>query len=217
MTKSLPKFLTNFVTRKVSRLAMLCRDAATDIRLGIWTLGPIQHVMPDPESRNVHYEPLKYSVIRALSRRLNLGAGDVVCDIGCGKGRIVCWFARQRVSRVIGIDCDPRLTSAAEENLQTLRQCRAMGEIRTEDATESDFDGVNVFIMFNPFGAEVMNSVLNSIKRSVAHSPRRITLVYICPVHIDVFDNSGFLTFVEEFQFLYENSRESVLIYENKY
>ena len=70
---------------------------------------------------------------------------SVICAIGCGKGRLVCWFARQPVSRVIGIDLDPELTAAAEANSKTLRRRRALVEIRTEDATVSDFDSVNVF------------------------------------------------------------------------
>lgn len=47
---------------------MLGSDALTDIWLGIWTLGPIRHRMPDAGSRNVHYEPLRYSAVRALTQ-----------------------------------------------------------------------------------------------------------------------------------------------------
>ncbi len=199
--------------RKISRLFMLGTDAITDIWLGIWTLGPIRHRMPDAGSRNVHYEPLRYSAVRALSGRLSCDAQDVVCDIGCGKGRLVCWFARQPVSRVIGIDLDPELTAAAEANLQNLRRRHAMAEIRTEDATASDFDGVTVFVMNNPFGAEVMSAVLESIRMSLTRSPRPIRLAYITPVQAHVVDQADFLEFVEEFPYIYDNSQQSARIY----
>ena len=192
---------------------MLGTDALTDIWLGIWTLGPIRHRMPDAGSRNVHYEPLRYSAVRELSGRLPCDAKDVVCDIGCGKGRLVCWFARQPVARVIGIDLDPELTAAAETNLQHLRQRQAKVEIRTEDATASDFDGVTVFVMYNPFGADVMNAVLESIRSSLVRSPRRIRLAYITPVQAHVVDQADFLELVEEFPYIYDNTQQSARIY----
>ena len=195
---------------------MLSADALTDIWLGIWTLGPIRRRIPDSESRNVHYEPLRYGALRALSGRLALDAQDVVCDIGCGQGRIVCWFARQPIARVIGIDLDPELTSKAEANLKTLRGGRADVEIRTEDATESDFDGVTVFIMYNPFGAEVMSAVLESIRKSLVRSPRRIRLAYLIPVQAHVFGQAEFLELAEEFSYRYENSEQSVRLYETQ-
>ena len=146
-------------------------------------------------------------------KRLPCDPQDVVCDIGCGKGRLVCWFARQPVARVIGIDLDPELTAAAETNLQHLRQRQAKVEIRTEDATASDFDDVTVFVMNNPFGADVMNAVLESIRSSLVRSPRRIRLAYITPVQAHVVDQADFLELVEEFPYIYDNTQQSARIY----
>lgn len=192
---------------------MLARDALTDLRLGIWTGGPIRRRVPDAAARNVHYEPLRYAAIRALQARLRLAPDDVVCDLGCGKGRLICWLSRSVLTKVIGVDLDRDLTTFAEANVRRLRKRRSPVEIRCEDATRSRFDGINKFIMFNPFGESVMKDVVDSIRKSVASDPREIHIVYFSPVHARVLDESGFLETCDEFDFAYENVAESVKIY----
>lgn len=201
-------------TRKLSRLTMLASDALVDLQLGIWTAGPLRRRMPDGNARNVHYEPLRYPAIRALERRLALGPDDVVCDIGCGKGRVLCWFSRLPIAGVVGIDLDASLTVAAERNLRTLRGRRAQAQVLTEDATQADFDGVSVIIMFNPFGEAVMRAVLQSLRQSLERSPRLVRIAYMSPTQAHVLRQADFLRLVDEFDYPYENSREPAHIYE---
>ena len=67
--------------------------------------------------------------------------------------------------------------------------------------------------MNNPFGADVMNAVLESIRSSLVRSPRRIRLAYITPVQAHVVDQADFLELVEEFPYTYDNTQQSARIY----
>ena len=192
---------------------MLASDALTDLLLGIRTGGPIRRRMPDPVARNVHYEPLRYAAMRLLLQRLPLAPDDIVCDLGCGKGRVVCWLSRQKIARAVGIDLDSRLTAIAKTNLSKLRGRKAPAEIRTEDAAYFSYEGINKIIMFNPFGEDVMREVVRRVEESIEISPREVHIVYLSPVHSHVIEESNYFSIVDQFVFKYESSEEMVNIY----
>jgi hypothetical protein len=127
-------------------------------------------------------------VIWSILRRLNLSEADVVCDLGCGEGRMLCWLARQRVRLCLGVELDEGLAAIARTNLAKQRRLRSPVEIRVEAAAETDLTGVTVLFMYNPFGAQVLRSVLNKLRARAASGPGRLLIVYSAPAHLSVFD-----------------------------
>jgi precorrin-6B methylase 2 len=77
---------------------------------------------------------------------------DVVMDIGCGMGRVLCVFARRRLKKCIGIEFSGELAGIAERNARALRGRRAPIEIRIGDAAEADYTEGTIFWIYNPFG-----------------------------------------------------------------
>lgn len=47
--------------------------------------------------------------------------------------------------------------------------------------------------VFNPFGADTLTSVAQSLERSLKETPRRLVIGYFNPVHRDVLDASPVL------------------------
>lgn len=163
--------------------------ALTDLRLGIRT--EAQRPSPDPTKRNESYEALPYEALRPMSRAAACKPTDRLVDLGCGKGRVVCWFARESVAICRGVDIDPELTEAARRNAERLRGSKAPIEIVCADATEANLDDATVVTMYNPFGAEVMSEVGRRLAESVAKAPRPLRVVYANPVHLKALTDQG--------------------------
>jgi SAM-dependent methyltransferase len=138
--------------------------------------------------------------IRRIIRVLRPGKDDVFYDLGCGKGRCVCVFARLAIRRAVGIELNGLLCDAARTNATRLRGKQAPIEIRCEDAAKADVSDGTIYFMFNPFGADSMCDVLAHIKQSLTTNPRKVTIVYSNPVLAETLRASGWLQEVNEFK-----------------
>jgi precorrin-6B methylase 2 len=175
------------------------RDVCTRLierRLGINTTSPrgkrydLATKMADP----VPYEATDYFLLRKYIRPLHLKPDDVVYDIGCGMGRMLCLFARRNIKQCIGIEHDAELAQIARTNADRLRGRRAPIEVRTGDAILADYSQATVIWMFNPFGAATMRHVLDNIGASLEQRPRQIQIAYINPQQEDLFRSHRWLT-----------------------
>jgi cyclopropane fatty-acyl-phospholipid synthase-like methyltransferase len=202
--------------RKTRQMALRLANAATDARLGIVTMTPDADIAshPDPEARNARYEPLNYPSLEQIARRLAAGPDEVIYDIGCGMGRVVCYFARHRVKKVVGVDLDADLLRACEQNLTRLRGRKAPVELRNIDATEGDYSDATAVILFNPFGAEVLRAVLAKLQATVQANGRAISLYYAFPAHKQVFAEFPAFRQTDAFSALYRTGRMDTLVFQ---
>lgn len=132
------------------------------------------------------YVPADYTALWRYMRPIRLSRSDVVVDIGCGMGRVLCMFARRPISKCVGVECDAELAAIARQNATTLRGPHAPIEVRIGDAAEIDYSDGTVFWMFNPFGKRTLLCVLELMEQSLRVSPRPIQIVYVRPEHEDV-------------------------------
>ncbi len=168
--------------------------SACDRVLGIDTISPLETraILSIRPSDSYRYEANSYSVLTIMLNHLALKPSDVVYDIGCGAGRILCLAARRNVSAVVGIECVPSLADKARENARVLRARRARVLIISGDAAVQNYSGGSVFIMFNPFGADTMRRVLGRIRTSLALG-KSARFAYLNPVHETVLQHCGWL------------------------
>lgn len=143
----------------------------------------------------VRYQPTPYWLIRKIIKRIDLCEDDVVFDLGCGKGRVVAVFSRQKVHQVIGIEIDEGLAQVAARNANRVRGRRSPIRILCENAADANYEKGTVFFLFNPFGIETLEIVLSRIESSVVADPRSVRIVYYNPRHVELFRSTPWLDF----------------------
>lgn len=166
----LPRLSTSLLNR-------VC-DFFWERRLGIDTIG--SGVESDSEIH--HYGYLAYHTYSSIFEALNLQPTDVVVDVGCGKGRVVCTAARFRIQESLGVEIDPALCADAAENGRRMRGPHAPIRCACVSATDFDYDPVTVLVMFHPFGAVTMGQFLLRLEESLARRPRRLRIAYGNPL-----------------------------------
>ena len=140
-----------------------------------------------------YYSALDYPLLWRYLAEIELKPDDVAFEIGCGLGRALCAIARWRVRKVVGVEFSERLAVRARENVARLRGRRSPVEVLAADAAFVDYTEGTVFYLFNPFGPTTMQIVLDRIHESVRSNPRRVRLLYVNPVHEDVFERATWL------------------------
>lgn len=140
------------------------------------------------------YQPTPYKKLEKVVEYLKPSRNDVCADLGCGKGRVVFFFASQKVKKVIGVELVESLISIAKKNLNNLQiKDRAPVEIFHADVTDFNFDECTIFFLFNPFGYKTLEKVIQNIKKTLVYNPRKIRILYYNPAHRKVLDNEDWL------------------------
>ena len=149
---------------------------------------------------NFRYAPLGYRHIRQLLRVVKLGPEDVVYDIGCGMGRILCLVAQKPVRKCIGIELQEPLCQIARRNAASLRNRKAPILVVWGDAARADLSEGTVYIFFNPFGPETLRDTFENIRASLAQEPRAVKVVYYHSKYRSAVEPLDWLVKVREFE-----------------
>jgi SAM-dependent methyltransferase len=184
-----PRYLGALARRAVRELL----TPLVEWRLGIRTVPPalVGRRWATRNADAVEYEALNYPALARLLRLLELRGDDVVFDIGCGAGRMLCMAARQRVRCCVGIEIAPELAALARLNAGRLRGRRAPIEIREQDAVEADYRGASVLLLYNPFGPVTLRDVLARVAAAADPAGPALRLLYINPFHGAVLESMG--------------------------
>jgi precorrin-6B methylase 2 len=140
---------------------------------------------------HIYYGTVPYRGILRIMDALALGRSDVVVDLGCGKGRVLCCALLYDVTQVFGIEDTKELCEIARNNLRRMRGKRAPAKVINGKAEDFDYSQGTVFYMFHPFGSSTLSTVLSAIDRSLQDAWRFIRIVYVNPVHDSVFEATG--------------------------
>ncbi len=130
-----------------------------------------------------------------MMRALDIGAGDVFLDLGCGKGQVLFVAAHFRFGRVIGIDLCKDLVTVARRNLDPGKHRFRAGrmDLVVGDAAEYQVpDDVNVCYLYNSFPRPVLERVMAQVDASLVASPRRMRILYLELEDADVLATHGF-------------------------
>jgi hypothetical protein len=198
---SLPRLLGP--SHRRARAADRAADATFDQTHNVDTGGIIHPAaMHDIESENwvygIRYEPTRVELFEQM-----IDAADIeprrfsFIDYGAGKGRVLLLAARLPFRRVVGVELSPRLHRIAERNLRSIRFAeRRSGSVESicMDAVQFRIPEESVVLyFFNPFERTIMSAVRDNVVRSYQGNPRSIVVIYLTPIHSDVWDEVGFL------------------------
>jgi predicted RNA methylase len=184
----------------IRRLPLRYRELSGDRRLGIDTV--LQHRLMhiDMRAERCVYDAVTYAGLRQIDRLAPVARDDVVYDLGCGKGRIVCHYTAKTVSRVIGVEYDPDLANDARANLARMNGRLSPAEIVTGDAADQDLSRATYVFMFNPFGVNTLRRVLAQL----ATGEGALRIIYANPVHVAVFRDFPTLRAEKRFHMPYD-------------
>ena len=163
----------------------LVRNHLIDRRYGGSCAGSQQTSFPELGiygTSSVDYWQLKR--IFSAENGLALTRGDVLVDVGCGKGRVLnYWLELGLGNRIVGIELDPHFATFAARRLSDHPQV----EVICGDALEALPRDGTVFFLFNPFGPEMLARFGERI--ATIFDPRqRLVVVYYFAMHADVFE-----------------------------
>lgn len=168
---------------------------------------------------NYPYEATPYSVLQTLANSGYISKRDKIIDFGCGKGRVDFYLAYSIKAKMIGVEFDPRLYNSALKNSQTAISSARVSFVNC-DACDYviDFDVTGAYF-FNPFNLEVLECVINNLRRSKNENDREIKLFfyYISLPYMKYLFTQSDITFVENIecmdQFEEYDDRESIAIF----
>jgi SAM-dependent methyltransferase len=175
------------------RLLTRVRNLATDLVLGISTRSVVQTHIPDGKL----CASTDYEFVEKVIDSLKLGPNDVVVDIGCGLGRVVCAAARRRVREVVGIEGDAGIALQCEENVRRMtrrgwrraEKVSVYGKLADDDALDPVWTSATAYYLFCPFGEATLLRVATKIRRLAAQPVR---FAYINPAYERALGEAGF-------------------------
>lgn len=139
------------------------------------------------------YDTATHIAIKRVIRLVQPTEYDIVFDLGCGKGRVLCHFARQHVHKVVGVEISEQICETARTNICKLHNRRSPVEIIRADAATADISDGTIYYMYNPFGAETLRAFLNNIQRSYKHEIEALRIIYMNAQFAHVFDEFPWL------------------------
>jgi len=100
-----------------------------------------------PGAPEVRYEPTPMDVAQAMLELAEVGARDLVADLGCGDGRIVIEAARRYGARGLCVDLDPRRIAEARRNAAAAGVAERITFLN-QDLFATELRGVTVVMLF---------------------------------------------------------------------
>ncbi len=129
------------------------------------------------------------------SQRANTKPITHFLDIGCGKGRALCVAAHHGCKKLTGIDLSKELCNAAKKNLALTKKTISGIDsvIINNDAFYFEIaDDVDCIFLFNPFDETIMSGVVENILESLQAHPRKVSIIYVNPLHKEYLINARF-------------------------
>lgn len=192
--RSSPMSLSESLRQFKWKTSNIIRNYYFDKKLGIKTANSYDIKNEYGVHKDVKgYSSTLYSEAQRMVDYMKFGPDDVFIDLGCGKGRVVFMVATYPLKKVIGIELNSSLAQTAQDNLKCFKGGKTRLEISQGDVFKSDLREGTVFYMFNPFGPDTFQGVLNHIEESRKIHPRGIRIVYRNPVYREILDQAKWL------------------------
>lgn len=139
------------------------------------SIGSAQEQGKDDEFKcRIIYVPTQQVVVEKMLDMAKVTKEDVVFDLGCGDGRVVCTAAKKYGAKGVGVDIDPVRIKDCMETMKKFEVTKDQVDIRQGDALKvKDLERATVIILYMlPEFMEKLEKQLPRLKpgtRIVAH------------------------------------------------
>lgn len=96
---------------------------------------------------DVRYDPTPHDVVAEMLKLAQVGAKDVLYDLGCGDGRIVIAAVQQHGARGVCVDIDPQRIRESRANAQRSGVAERIAFLE-QDLFETDLGDATVVTLF---------------------------------------------------------------------
>lgn len=142
------------------------------------------------------YQATNYFLIeKAIEYLKSEKANRGLVDFGCGKGRVLVVAAYYGFKNITGIDFSNRLCAEADANVEKIKPFFpdvAFNVICSDAVLYKIEKDKNCFFFFNPFDEVVLLTIVKKILFFLKETPGKVYVIYVNPVHKDVFQSAGF-------------------------
>ncbi len=151
---------------------------------------------------------IKKSTLKAF-KIFSINPNEVtLIDIGCGKGKVLCIWAKMfsNIKKIVGIDYNQELVDICKKNINKFLLKNVY--IKCCDATEINFDednNINLIYLYNPFNEKVLKKIIGKISN-------KTIIIYVNPIYKKVLISNSFSEYYD-CKTWHENS--SYAIYSN--
>jgi SAM-dependent methyltransferase len=132
--------------------------------------GEPEAILGDPEM--IRYQPTPARVILELIEQGQIGSSDIFYDLGSGRGHVAILIALLTGARVVGVEIDHGLCTAAQQSIRRLALPTAT--ILCSDAREADLAAGTIFYMYTPFTGMILATVLERLRLIAMQHPIRL-------------------------------------------
>lgn len=191
ISQALTSLRRNAVAQMLAQKARGLPVFAFDRAFGIESRG-IGNMAPHQPGLSRHQDGTYYEGTTPAQFRLVLRAAGVqperygIVDLGCGKGRVLFLAARAGFKSILGVEIDTELLKIARRNVQVAKRIDS-SRIRLVDADAATWtpprDQPLVVYLFNPFGPDTLQDLMNHLVESFEAEPRHIVVIYGHPLH----------------------------------
>jgi len=96
---------------------------------------------------DVPYVPTPKVVVNKMLEMAKVKKADVVYDLGCGDGRIVCMAAKKYGCKAVGFDIDPKRIKESNANVKEYK-VEKLVQIKNENIFKVDLSKASVVTMY---------------------------------------------------------------------
>jgi len=127
----------------------------------------------------------KYCVMPLIFKFIRISKGDVLVDVGCGKGRIInYWLSKNFKNKIIGLELDPEV---AKQTAKQFSKWKNVSIIEGDAISNLPSEGT-IFYFYNPFTEKIVEQFEEVL--SVMFKDKPIKIIYYNPKSIHIFCNS---------------------------
>lgn len=174
-TEPTTRRLGTAVARTAVQVARAVRNVGTDLRRGEWLGRP---PVVGAGTTNSDHRVLE----QVFDGRVR--GGDVLVDLGCGRGRVLStWLRAFPGHQIFGVELDPKLAERTRERFAGRSACRV---IEGDAVTSLPPEGT-LFYMFNPFDRATVERLRDALEATTPSEPP-VRILYSNPRHADLFE-----------------------------
>ncbi|MBL9177488.1 MAG: hypothetical protein JNM65_05445 [Verrucomicrobiaceae bacterium] len=181
------RFQEAFFALKHSKFGFIpLQNFIFDLREGHLCGGIIQTRFRDAGAYQIQHTDYRCLDEIFLNNGLDINKDDVLVDIGCGKGRVISFWARRKFGRkLVGIELDP---DAAQVSFKRFKSTSHVYIINGDAVENMPLDGT-VFYLWNPFNEAVVQRFADKLIAS-AGQMSNVRVIYNNCRHAEVFTSN---------------------------